>query len=178
MGKKRMRWELAGAAFVLVAGVLLHFVYQWSGENGVVAAFSAVNESVWEHMKLVFVPLFVWTMVELFFLGRDYPGFLAVRGVTTLLGTALVPILFYTYTGILGRHYLWADIAVFVLAVLAAFWADERLLRGGRLSSGWMQVAGLAVLWAMAFLFVLWTYRPPHLPLFQDALTLAYGVTR
>ena len=48
-------------------------------------------------------------------LGRNYPNFLAARGVSTVTGVALIPVLFYTYTGVLGRHLLWADIAVFYL---------------------------------------------------------------
>lgn len=31
--------------FISVLGVLLHFTYEWSGDNPIVALFSAVNES-------------------------------------------------------------------------------------------------------------------------------------
>ena len=58
MEKRLMRQQLLGALFVLVTGTALHFVYGWSGGHPVAGALSAVNESVWEHMKLVFVPLF------------------------------------------------------------------------------------------------------------------------
>ena len=37
--------------FISVLGVLLHFTYEWSGDNAVVGLFSAVNESTWEHLK-------------------------------------------------------------------------------------------------------------------------------
>ena len=50
-------WRLGGFLFTAAAGTLLHFAYGWSGENPVVGAFSAVSESTWEHMKLLFVPL-------------------------------------------------------------------------------------------------------------------------
>ena len=39
--------------FISVLGVLLHFTYEWSGDNAVVGLFSAVNESTWEHLKLL-----------------------------------------------------------------------------------------------------------------------------
>ena len=111
---------------------LLHFVYDWSGGWGAAAAFSAVNESTWEHMKLLFFPMFLFSVVQVCCLGRNYPNFLAARGVSTVTGVALIPVLFYTYTGVLGRHLLWADIAVFYLSVLGAFALDFRLLRRGR----------------------------------------------
>ena len=142
-----------------------------------VGALSAVNESVWEHMKLVFVPLFFLTLGEVFFLGRQWPNFLVSRALSTMVGTALVPVLYYTYSGITGTHTLWADILVFVLAVLAAFALEGVLLRRGWMEAGWSQAVGLLALWALAFLFVLWTYRPPQLPLFQDPQTLTYGLS-
>ena len=139
MGKRLLRQEALSAAAVLAAGTLLHFVYQWSGNHPAVGAFSAVNESVWEHMKLVFVPLFVLTMVQVFFLGRSWPNFLAARSVSTLLGTALVPILYYTYTGAAGGHVLWADILVFAVSVAAVFLLESRLLHRGKMEAGWSQ---------------------------------------
>lgn len=54
--------------FCVVLGTLLHFTFQWSNQNYLVALFSAVNESVWEHLKLVFFPMFFTTLIRLFFL--------------------------------------------------------------------------------------------------------------
>ena len=57
MRKRRFLWALAGFLFTGALGSLLHFTYEWSG-GLLTAAFSADNESTWEHMKLLFVPLF------------------------------------------------------------------------------------------------------------------------
>ena len=50
-------WQLVGFAFTALGGTLLHFLYDWTNNN-IVAAFTAVNESTWEHMKLLYFPLF------------------------------------------------------------------------------------------------------------------------
>lgn len=176
MRKRLFLWELGGFLFTGLAGTLLHFAYEWSGGSVWTAPFSAVNESTWEHMKLLFFPLFFCSVVQACALGKTYPNFLSVRAVSTLTGLALIPILYYTYTGILGCHLLWADIAVFFAAALGAFLLDFRLLRRGRFSERWQQVAGLAVLWALAFCFVWCTFRPPHIALWRDPLTGRYGV--
>ena len=86
-----------------------------------------------------------------------------------------IPVLFYTYTGVLGFHVMWADIAVFFLADLGTFALDHRLLGRERFSEPWQQLMGLLVLWALAFLFVWCTFRPPHLALWQDPVTGIYG---
>ena len=47
-------WELVGLAYVSLVGTVLHFLYDWLGGAVWVAPFSGVNESTWEHMKLLF----------------------------------------------------------------------------------------------------------------------------
>ena len=176
MGKKLFYWELAGFLSVSTLGALLHFVYDWSGRWNVAAAFSAVNESTWEHMKLLFFPLFLFSVVQVCAMGRNYPNFLAVRAVSILTGLVLIPVLFYTYTGVLGRSVDWVNIALFFLAALGAFLLDFRLLRRSRLSAPWQQILGLAVLWALAFCFVWCTFHPVELALWRDPVTGGFGV--
>lgn len=169
-------WELGGFLFTGALGAALHFVYDWSGQNPMAAAFSAVNDSTWEHMKLLFVPVFLFSVVQVCVLGWDCPHLLWSRALSTLAGLALIPVLFYTYTGVLGFHVAWADITVFYLADAALFVLDSRLLRLGRQRDLWRQLAGLAALWGLMFVFVLCTFRPPHIALWQDPVTGQYGV--
>lgn len=176
MRKRLFFWELGGFLFTAALGSLLHFTYGYSGGAPLAAAFSAVNESVWEHMKLLFFPVFFFSVVQVCVLGRTYPNFLAARAVGLLAGLALIPTLFYTYTGIVGAHVLWADIAVFLLADLTVFLLDRPLLATGRLSRGWQQVAGLVLLWGLAFLFIWCTFHPPLWNLWRDPVTGLYGI--
>ena len=63
--RERRTLETAGMLFTLLFGNLLHFVYDWTGQAGWAAYLSAVNESTWEHMKLLAVPWLVWTIVTI-----------------------------------------------------------------------------------------------------------------
>ena len=135
-----------------------------------------MNESTWEHMKLLFFPVFFFSVIQVCFLGRNYPNVLSARAAGTLAGLVLIPTLFYTYTGVFGRHWLWADIAVFLIAAAAVYVVDFLLLERRRPGGLWRQVAGLLVLWLLAFLFIYFTFRPPQLPLWQDPVTGLYGI--
>ena len=176
MRKRLFFWELAGFLFTSAVGSLLHFVYEWSGGSLAAAVVSAVNESTWEHMKMLFVPMFLFSVVQVWVLGKNYPNFLAVRAVSIVTGLALIPVLYYTYTGAWGQMRDWANIAVFFLAALGAFLLDFYLLRRNRLSAPWQQVLGLIVLWALAFCFVWCTFRPVRIALWRDPLTGTYGI--
>lgn len=176
MRKRLFWWEAVGFLFVAAAGTLLHFTYGWSGGSVVAAAFSAVNESTWEHMKILFFPMFLFSVAQLWFLGRNYPHFLAVRTVSVLTGVCLIPVLFYTYAGVLGYTADRLNIATFFVADFLAFALDFHLLGRNRLSALWQQILGLAVLWALSFLFVWCTFHPPALGMWRDPLTGTFGI--
>ena len=157
-------------------GSLLHFVYEWSGNKAAAAAFSAVNESVWEHMKLLAVPWIVWSAAEATGLRNADLPVLSARASGLLAGLLAVPALYYTYTGMIGRHFLGADIAVFVLAAGIGAWVSGRLMRKNRLHGAFWQIIGALILLAVGALFIWWTFYPPELPLFQDARTGLTGI--
>ena len=64
MKNKVFFWQLIGFLFTSVAGILLHFAYDWSNESPFIASSAAVNESIWEHMKLLFFPMFLYAAIE------------------------------------------------------------------------------------------------------------------
>ena len=169
-------WQWAGFAAATFGGTILHFLYDWTGNSLWISPFSGVNESTWEHMKLLFFAMLFFSVVQVCVMGRNYPNLPAVRTVSVITGLLLIPILFYSYTGALGVRISWVNIAIFYVSALCAFLLDFSLLRKGRLSAPWQQVAGLAVLWALAFAFVWFTFRPLPFPLWQDPVTGQFGI--
>ncbi len=87
-------------------------------------------------------------------------------GQNYILGTFLIPVLFYSYSGILGNHFLWLDIAVFALSVLLAFWASYRLTLCCR-AKDYGNLFGLLV-FVVLLCFLFFTYHAPALGLFAD----------
>ena len=176
MKRELRRWELIGFAVTGLFGTLLHFVYEWTGGSRVAAAFSAVNESTWEHMKLLFIPFLVFTVVEFIVFSEAFRNFFAVKAASILLGLLAIPVFFYTLSGIFGKLPDWVNITIFFLADALLYFVSYRMLTDGRLRGGAMQLAGFALLWALLFAFVWFTYRTPHLPLFLDPVSGCYGV--
>ena len=165
MYKRLRRWEIAGFLLTGIAGPLLHFTYRWSGENRIVAAFSAVNESTWEHMKLLFFPMLICSLFLSAQLRESLPSLPGALFFGNILGTMSIPVLFYTYSGILGRTVIAVDIAIFFAAVLTAWGTAWKLKESDRLYRCRMLLYGLTFL--LFALFVFFTLRVPGLPLFQ-----------
>lgn len=161
MQKRLLRWELIGFAFTGAVGTLLHFVYEWTGGNPLIAAFCAVNESTWEHMKLLFVPFFLFTMVQFIVFAEPLRSFFAAKAASILLGLLAIPVLFYSLGGMFGKTPDWVNIAIFFLADALLYLMSFRLLTRGALRGGAWQLAGFLLLWALAFAFVFFTPTAP-----------------
>lgn len=160
--KKLFIW---GFLFVSVIGTLLHFVYEWSGNNSIVRLFAPWNESTWEHMKLLFFPMLVLVLFLFFKLPEQSPIPVALS-IGTLVGLALIPILFYTYTGVLGFSVMAIDIAIFYISVLGAFLIGWFLKDNCELAN--RRGLLLACLVILAILFFIFSYYPPGIGLFQE----------
>lgn len=176
--KSLRRWEFVGFLFVCALGTLLQFLFRWTGGNTLIGAFSAVNESTWEHMKLLFLPYFVFTMVQYTVFAEPYRNFFAVKAVAGLAGLLMIPLLHYTIWGMFGVPPDWINVAIFYVSVAAMYLLSCRLLNTFALRGGLWQAVGFALLWALVFLFVFFTYRTPRLPLFLDPVTGQYGIPR
>ncbi len=139
------------------------------------APFSGVNESTWEHMKLLFWPMLLFAIAQRFFF-RDRKNFWAVKLRGTLLGLFLIPALFYTCNGAIGKSPDWINIAIFFLSAALVYCYEARLFRKDA-SLFPSSAPAVVALTLIALLFVLFTFRAPHLPLFRDPLTGAYEIS-
>lgn len=167
-------WQLMGFAVTSLGGTLLHFLYDWLGEAVWIAPFSGVNESTWEHMKLLFWPMFIFAIVQSFFF-RDRYEFWCVKLKGTLLGLGLIPVLFYTYNGVIGKSPDWLNIAIFFVSAAIAYIYETRLFNADKAACKSSKLA-LGALCVIALLFVVFTFATPEIGIFQDPLTGNYGV--
>ena len=167
-------WQLCGFAVTSLLGTVLHFLYDWLGKSAWVAPFSGVNESTWEHMKLLFWPMLIFAVVQSFFF-REVSDFWCVKLRGTLLGLALIPVIFYTYNGVIGKSPDWLNIAIFFVCGAIAYAYETRLFNSKKLSCNSPKRA-VAMLLLIAFLFVLFTFRTPEISIFKDPLTGTYGI--
>lgn len=167
-------WQLMGFAVTSLGGTLLHFLYEWLGDAVWVAPFSGVNESTWEHMKLLFWPLFLFSLVQWLFF-RDQKNFWCIKLAEILLGLLLIPVLFYTYNGVFGKSPDWINIAIFYISAALVFLFEWWAFQKDRLPCRNPRLA-FAVICLIGVLFVVFTFVPPQIPLFCDPLSRNFGM--
>jgi len=159
-------WQLLGFAVTSLGGTLLHFLYDWLGESVWIAPFSGVNESTWEHMKLLFWPMFIYAVVQSFFF-RDRENFWCVKLRGILLGLALIPVIFYTYNGVIGKSPDWLNISIFFVTAAIVYIYETYLFNSGNTRCRSPKTA-LALLCVIGLLFVVFTFTAPDIGIFRD----------
>lgn len=168
-------WEVLGFFFIMGIGAVLHLLFQWSGNSPLVAPFAAVNESVWEHLKLAFWPAALWTLFERAPLKTRVNNFWLARALGTLLMPVIIVALFYFYVFLLGEHVLFLDITIFVLALAFGQYVSYRLFTGDE-RSPLANLLAPAIIVALAALFIVFTFLPPEAGIFRDGPTGTYGI--
>lgn len=167
-------WQFGGFALSTLGGTLLHFLYNWTDQSVLIAPFSGVNESTWEHMKLLYFPLLIFALVQSRFF-KEYENYWCVKLLGIVTGLMLIPVLFYTYNGIFGRSKDWMNIAIFFLSAAAVYLLEWWLFKKNtlRCKRPWLAFAFICVI---GVLFVVFTFATPQIPLFRDPLSGTYGL--
>ena len=160
------RFTIIGIIFVLITGTLAHFVYDWSGQNHIAGLFTPVNESIWEHIKLLYFPMLIYSVFMVFTLKKDFPCIVSAFCLGILAGTCFIPIFYYAYSFILGKDFFVLDICTFIFSVLLAFWLSYKYTLSCKLESyTLLLLLFVCVLFACFFVF---TYHAPNIAIFQE----------
>ena len=157
---------IGGIIFTLLAGTLSHFLYEWTNQNFIIGLFAPVNESIWEHMKLIFFPMLSYSFVINFKFRKNYPCITSSLSFGILLGTLLIPIFFYAYTKIIGQDIFFLDIITFILSTILAFFAVYKLTFSCKIKPYAFLL--YFVLYVCLICFLLFTYKPPNAEIFAN----------
>ena len=166
-------FQIFSAIFVMILGTLLHFTYEWSGENLFIAAFSAVNESTWEHLKLLFYPMLLTTIIGYFYFSKTKHNFLCANTIGILTAVSFTTVFFYTYTGIIGTNFAFLDIGSFFIAVIFGEFVIYKLLLSNFSCN---KKTAFIVLLVLLLCFFLFTYATPEIGLFRDPVSNEFGI--
>ena len=165
--------EVLGVIFTILLGTILHFTYKWSGDNQVVALFSPMNESIWEHLKMLFFPYMLYAILEYVYIGRNYPNFITAKCFGVICGLVLIPFVCTIYMSILGTSIVVVDIILFILAIVLSYVISYYIMMKKTLKANSICIVVTIVITVVFFLFTLY---PPNSSLFYDPISHSYGI--
>lgn len=162
--KSILKFELISTIFIMISGVILHFVYEWSGNNVFIEIISPVNESVWEHLKLLFFPITITLLVGYFYIGKNYENYICAKTLGIIFSMIFTVITFYTYVGVLGTNIDFINIALFFISVILGQYISYKNIS---LKKACDKKRAIIILVFIFFLFIIFTFYPPSIGLFE-----------
>jgi len=170
-----IKFQIFSAIFSITLGTILHFTYTWSGNNSIVSLFSAINESTWEHLKLLFFPMLITIIIGYFIFKDTSPNFLCSKTIGIITAMLFTVIFFYTYTGIIGTNYAFLNILIFILSVIIGEYVTYILtINHFRFNN----IFCLFILIIFTIFFFIFTFNPPKINLFKDPINGSYGIQK
>lgn len=170
-----MLWEVLGAVVIFFIGVFFHFLYKYGGKKRWMAIISPVNESIWEHLKLTFYPVLVYTIIEFFIIKELPQNYLLAETLgiyVTLLSTLVIEIV---YPSVVKKNIFVLDLVVFFLAITVGQLFSYFFMT--RYSETNLPVSySIAILGFQTGIFALFSFFPPRIPLFRDSVDGKYGI--
>lgn len=175
---KEEKWTLVGIIVLFILATIMHFLYELSGNIIIVGFFAPVNESIWEHLKLILVPMILWWSI--YYLVRKNEIKSADKWFTALLGALIsslvsIPLLYYFYTEAFGIEKVWIDILITLISVAIGQLIG---LHFYRYSKGLNKYIALFIIFIIVIIFVVFTVYPAILPIFKDGPTGTYGILK
>jgi len=156
-------FQIFSFIFASILGTLFHFTYEWSNNNQFVGLFSAINESTWEHLKLVFFPMLLTTIIGYFYIAKNTSNYLCAKTIGIITSMLFTIIFFYTYSGILGTNIDFINILTFFMAVILGEYIAYRIMISDFSCNPGISVLILDIL---IFCFVFFSFYPPQIGLF------------
>lgn len=168
--------EAIGAVGMILLGSAMHFAFSAFGNWKPLALVAAVNETIWEHLKLAFWPGLLWACVMPKPQRLRRWDILSAKGVSLLITATAIVTIFTSYTAVLGRNLLALDIGTFVTAICIGQLISALLLKSGAIQKRVVFVLGVLLLSLQLLTYSLFTFFPPDHWLFVEAHTGLKGL--
>ena len=164
---------IVGIIFISVFGTIFHFLYDLSSHNKIVGLFSSVNESTWEHIKILLTPTFIWSLIDGLIYGAGVNYFFA-KSISLLFIIIIIPLLFYGYSYIFKKYSFIFDILIFYIVVICSQILFYRLNLINPVNY-LVQYLSCIITFIIFGCYLLLTVMPIKNFLFKDPLTNKYG---
>ena len=164
----------------ILLGVFLHFVYDLSGNNVIVGMFAPVNESVWEHLKLILIPFSIFGITFYFYTKQKFSNIFLITLLGNVVGMFVVTTLYYLGTKIFAEENMIYNIIVFIIGMISSYFIFylgiyNKDFHEETKDSTLLGICSLALLFTI---FLTSTFSPIKINLTQDPITKTYGIQK
>ena len=163
---KYKKYLIIGIPILFIIGSIFHFIYEWSGNNFFIGLISPINESIWEHLKLVLLPMTTYWLIYIP-LSKNTNQEKWFFSLFLSLITSMLTIIsfYYTYTGVFGIESLILDMFSLLLGISIGHLIGIHYYTYGKAIPKYLSISLIIILF---IIFISFTLAPPNLPIFKS----------
>ena len=153
---------------------LWHFIYDWF-PNFLTSIFFPVNESIWEHMKIIFGVIIFGSLISLILMNKfhiKHNNFYIEIITKAIVGVLFYLIIFIPLYKWLGEN-MFITISLMLLTYIFVEFIGYKILLLNEMN---INILPIILIFLCYILFFLLTYYPPHSFIFFDEFKLVYGI--
>lgn len=158
-------WEAIGIPFIFLAGFGLHYAWDFFHRWWPIGIFAPINESLWEHLKLVFWPALLYGLLELMILRVAFSRILLAKGVSLLFMLPALIVFHKLYRLLTKDPVVLLDIFFFLVTVTIGQWISWRVLQQRKMPTALSCISGGFLLIVMAIMTYI-ALKAPYLSFF------------
>lgn len=167
--------KIIGILIIFVLSILSHFMYTWF-PNSIFSIIFPVNESIWEHMKLIVTPVFLFAIFEYILYRKKlikYNNFILSYVIAMIVGIISYLILYLPVHYIFGHSTIYAIVLLFIIFVFVEL-VSYYIMNFKEIK--YSNILGIVLIILIYSGFGYLTYNPLENDLFYDDQTKTYGM--
>jgi hypothetical protein len=169
--------RILGIFIFLIVSVLLHYIY------GIIpiklfSIIAPVNESIWEHMKLIISGNLIYGILEYFLFKKwnyKYNNYILSYGISSIVGIIVYLIIYVPLYQLFG-HVLYIAIGLLIIIFIFMQILNYYIMSTKKIKYG--NIIGILIIGIFYLIFGYFTYYPPHINLFYDFMNKTYGIIK
>lgn len=167
--------KIFNAFIILLFSFLFHFAYEWS-PNSLFSIIFPVNESIWEHMKLIITPYVFYGIFEYIILKRkniNFNNFLLQLFIVPIIGVILYLIIYLPLYNIFGES-MFLNISLLIIVIIIEQIISCYILNKEPIK--YQEIIGVIGIIITYIVLGYLTYSPIYNYVFYDTTENKYGI--
>ena len=167
--------KILSSILIIALCFLFHFLYEWF-PNPLFAIFFPVNESIWEHMKILFSSICFYGIIDYIILYKNKIGFnnfFFNIFATAFLSVVVYLLIFIPIYKILGENMI-VSISLMIIVIILFQIISYFILKSKHIH--YINSISFILIIISYIVFGYLTYNPIHNYLFLDNIKNIYGI--
>ena len=160
---------------IFLLSFLAHFAYELF-PNVLVSIFFSVNESIWEHMKILFTSILLYGVIDYILLSKNnikINNFKSQLFFTSFISIPIYLIIYLPIYNLIGEN-LFVSIFIMIIVYAIIAYISYKMLISDDLKL--FNMISIYLIIIMYFIFTYLTYFPIHSYIFYDTNENKYGI--